>query len=300
MEIKLQYQPIDSVNGIITEQDYDNYMISPGQITIAKAVAINPLEKIMKDKDQEIFKFNDFQVKRKIQSRLNTTWEKVYTGLKKFLEIRSDDSRVYDMEDCPYFEGIGYCISSLELRGFIDGQTEMNTSKSEFPQLYWPRMKKGSDYETRILIPNKNYVKINTENAKIVLNAKNYCSGLEKQVSNVFKNANQKWYENETGFSKDNLPMETGGVKRERFIADGKYVFTNLVREEKPQYKEIIDTLLTEVGDLENEVPIEGYKFKNEKGQTYVNIKNLYERLGNERLMNDDLIKVQGRYEIVP
>ncbi|MGV8152073.1 MAG: hypothetical protein ACP5OG_03255 [Candidatus Nanoarchaeia archaeon] len=300
MEIKLSYNAIESENGNLNEEDYDNYMISPGQIIIVKAVAINPLEKTLKETEKDVFEFDNFKVSRKMQKRENTSWEKIYTSLKTFLEIRADDSRVYNMKDLPYFEGLGYCISTEQLRDFISKESEKNTSVSEFPLLFWPRMKKDDSYQTRILIPSRDYSNINNENAQIVLNAKNYCSGLEKQVVDTFKDANQTWYEKETGFNKDNLPQDKGGIKRERFIADGKYAFVNLVREEKPQYKEIIDTLLTEVSDLENEVALKGYKFKKEKGKTYVNIKNLYERLDNNRLIVDDLIKIQGRYEIVP
>ena len=301
MEIKLKYQPLDLSRGI-KEKDFDNYLIQPRNVTIAKAVAISPLEDVMKKRNKEKFNFDDFKVTRKLVKKTTTSWEKVFNSVLKFLEIRSDDSRVYDMDGLKYFEGLGYCILTSDLKDYIDSQEDHYTNTSEYPQLFWPKAKRDEIFPTKLFLPERNYSRINNENANIVLNAKRFCSGLEKHVSKAFKEANKEWFEEETGYSMKNLPKrDDDAIKRTREIARGKYVFINLVREETPEYKEAIGFLLSEIQDLENNVPLEGYKVRQEnKDKTYVNIKNVFDRLSNERLAKDKLIKIAGRYEIFP
>ncbi|MBR9705889.1 hypothetical protein GOV14_02525 [Candidatus Pacearchaeota archaeon] len=305
MDIELQYSPIISNNGNLTVKDYDNYLTSQGSVLIAKALAVGPLETAMKDalEEQEIdvFEYDDLKVKGKFQTRDNASWEKVYNSVLKFLEIRADDARAYDMDGLKALEGLGYCISTTDLRDFINGEVKKATSHSEFFQLYWPRKKKDEEFPTTILLPNRDYGRITEENVRAVLTAKRFCKGLETNVIDAFKTANRVWHEHETGYNNtDKLPTDKGGIKRARKISNGRYAFVNLIRKETPKYHEALDFMLAEISDMENKVFIKGYKSRQECGDTFVNIKNLYEQLGTEKLKEKDLVDISGRYEIAP
>jgi len=98
-----------------------------------------------------------------------------------------------------------------------------------------------------------------------------------------------------------NLPNEDSPVKRIRMLASKKPVIIQLVKEEVPEYKEIIEMLQTEIADLEAHGGIlQGYKTKQTKQGTYINMRNLQERLEIDRLKADNLVKIEGRFEIVP
>ncbi|MDD5192380.1 MAG: hypothetical protein PHH54_01855 [Candidatus Nanoarchaeia archaeon] len=295
MEIELAYSPISPR---INEQDFDAYLHQPGRADIARKIAIEPLEETMKDTDKEVFQFGDFKVSRSLQGSPKVSWERVYSSVLEFLKIRADDSRAFEMTGLKQFDGVGYCILVSDLNDFVNKQTEKNTLQSAYFQLFWPKMKKDEPFTREIVLPDRDYSKITEENARIVLAAKRFCSGLDKEVSKAFKEANQDWFSDETGYSMENLPEES--TRRTRKIARGKYVFVNLVREEVPQYKEIISQLNAELSDLDAGNPLEGYKTKQTREGVYVNIKNVFDRLGMERLEKDKFITSKGRYEIFP
>ena len=300
MEIKLQYQPLRLIRGNVSENDFDLYISQPRWASVARKFAIEPLETAMKDSDKDEFTAEDLKVTRKMQKRQVTSWQGVYDSVASFLSLRAQDSRDFNMDGLKQFDGLGYCILSGDLNDFINREINRNTSRSEFPQLYWPRKKKTEEYPTEIVLPDKDYRKITPENIRIVQTAKGFCSGLDKEVTEAFKQANQNWFEQETGYNIKNLPTEDSPVKRIRMIAGGKPVFIQLVREEVPEYREIIGMLQAEISDLGQGTALEGYKTKTTKEGTYINMKNLQERLEFDSLKTRKLVKTEGRYEIVP
>lgn len=303
-EIKLSYKPLEIDNLQITESDFDNYIFSSAVvIDVPKKAIIEPLEEALKNVDENEFIFSERKVTKSTGGNPSTSWKPVYGSILEFLRIRADDSRAFNMDGVKQFEGVGYCILIPDFREFIDKRIEENTSASDSITLNWPRAKKNEEYPTRLIIPRKDYSKITPENLELCLEAKRFCSGLKERVIDTFKDTNQVWFEKNTGYNKQNPPKRENSPLREiREIADGKFIFINLVREEKPEYKEIVSTLTTELGDLSNGVALEGYKTKQTKEGVYVNIKNVYERLQEDRLKKDKLklIEIKGRYEIVP
>jgi len=300
MEIKLHYQPLRLIGGNVSERDFDLYISQPRWASVAKKMAIEPLETAMKDSDKEEFTAGDLKVTRKMQKRASTSWQGVYDSVLNFLSLRAQDGREFNMDGLQQFDGLGYCILSSDLNDFINREINRNTSRSEFPQLYWPRKKKTEEYPTEVAIPDKDYRKITSDNMRIVQTAKGFCSGLDKEVTEAFKQANQNWFEEETGYSMKNLPTDDSPVKRIRMIAGGKPVFIQLVREEVPEYQQVVDMLKAEIMDLEQGVALEGYKIKTTKEGTYINMKNLQDRLESNSLKERKLVKTEGRYEIVP
>ena len=301
MEIKLQYQPLRLIGGKVSEKDFDLYISQPRWASVAKKMAIEPLEESMKDSDREEFTAGDLIVKRKIGKRDVTSWKNVYDSVVSFLNLRAQDGRDFNMDGLKQFDGQGYCILSTDLNKFIGRQAQENTSSSTFPQLFWPRKKKDEAYPTQIVLPDKDYSKITPDNMRIVQKAKGFCSGLDAEVTKAFKEANKEWFEQETGYDMKNLPKDDSPVKRVRMIAGGKPVIVQLVREQVPEYKEVIGMLQTEIFDLEEHGGIlAGYKTKATKEGTYINMKNLSERLEFDSLKARNLVKTEGRYEIVP
>ncbi len=301
MEITLSYTPLRLRGGQMSENDFDLYIAQPKWGSFAGKIAIEPLEQSMKEKDKDGFKLGNITVTRKMRSKSSTSWQGVYNSLQEFLGIRAVDGRQFNMDGLKKIDGLGYCILTSDLKKKISEIVTVKTSKSEYPQLYWPKVKKGEEFPTDIVLPDVDYRKITPQNAAIVLKAKRFCSGLEKGVVTAFKDANQKWFEDETGYNEDNLPVKDDSpVKRLRMLARNKPVFVQLVREDVLEYQQVIDRVLTEMADLEAGNPINGYKVSREGKNTYVNIKNLRDRLEFDRLEKDDLVKVKGRYEIVP
>ena len=300
MEIKLQYQPLRLIGGNVSERDFDLYISQPRWGSVAKKIAIEPLETSMKESDRDEFVAGDLRVTRKMQKKTSTSWKGVYDAIVSFLSLRAQDGREFNMDRLEQFDGLGYCILSSDLNDFIDREISENTSRSVFPKLYWPVKKKTEEYPTEVAIPDKDYRKITSDNMRIVQTAKGFCSGLDKEVTEAFKQANQNWFEEETGYSMKNLPTDDSPVKRIRMIAGGKPVFIQLVREEVPEYQQVVDMLKAEIMDLEQGVALEGYKIKTTKEGTYINMKNLQDRLESNSLKERKLVKTEGRYEIVP
>lgn len=285
----------------ISKPQYIEYNERGLEKNLIKFWTINPLEDKLKDTDKEIFKFGDQQVTRTVDpGKASFSAEGVYTSLIEFLKTRASDSREFDMTGLKFLEGVGYCILISDLKDTINKLTKENTSFKESISLRWPRAKKGEELPTKIVIPQVNYSKITPENLQIVQNAKKFCSGIDKYVIDPFKEINIAWFEKQTGYSKDKLPLrEESPIKLLRDIEGRRYVGISLKRNEKPQYKEIIDNLTHELGDLENGIALAGYKTTKDNRGVYINIKNVLSRIQETGLKKDE-IKIEGSYSIVP
>ena len=153
-DIRLAYQPLRLIRGNVSERDFDLYISQPRWASVAKKIAMEPLETAMKDSDKDEFVAEDLRVTRKMQKRQVTIWQGVYDSVLNFLSLRAQDGREFNMDGLQQFDGLGYCILSSDLNDFIEREIKRNTSTSEFPQLYWPRKKKTEEYpkEERLLI----------------------------------------------------------------------------------------------------------------------------------------------------
>lgn len=295
------YSPVKGRD--ITKKDYISYIEGSEDTEVIELGFINPFEEALKKSRRDSFNFSDFQLIKSTQKRTSTSWQGIYSSLIEFLGLRAEDSRVFNMDGVKQFDGIGYCILIPDLKTFIEKKTKENTSKSDGVILNWPKMGKDEAYPREIRLPyaGVDYRIINDDNAKNVLMAKRFCSGLEKEVIKSFKEVNQEWFEEQTGFSKDKLPTrDQSPVSIIRDIEDYRCIAISLIRKETPQYKEIISTLSTELQDLENGIAIKGYKVAQTKEGVYINIKNIDERLSEDRLIQDELIKIEGSFKIAP
>lgn len=298
--LEFSYKPL-KLEKELGRHEYVEYNERGLDKDLIKFWTINPLEDKLKDTNRDEFKFGDMKVTRTVDPRKSSfSAEGVYNSLIEFLKTRADDSREFDMTGLKFLEGVGYCILINDLKNTINKLTKENTSYKKSVSLAWPRAKKGEELPTKIVIPQVNYSKITTENLEIVQNAKKFCSGIDKNVINPFKEFIINWFEEQTRYSKHKLPsQEESPVKLLRDIEGGRYVGISLVRNEKPQYKEIIDNLTHELSDLENSVALEGYKTTKDNKGVYVNIKNVLDRLQETGLKKDE-IKTEGSYIIVP
>lgn len=304
--IELSYLPFKTdEQGNIDEKNYTRYLTQPSLIKIVEEMVISPFEESLKRRNKTEFEFSDFTVKRSIQKRKNTSWKKVYTSLLSFLTIRAQDSRAYETEEFRHFDGIGYCISIDELEKETRNRIEQQTSISEFPILYWPRRKKGERIRD-IIIPDTDFRKINTENARICLSAKRFCKSLEEEVITAYKNANSSWMEKETGYSKEKIPpRELSPIRRTRKIARGKYIFILHAREETPLYRDIITSLLSDLAHIKNGETLRAYKQTRFRRKRFVNITSILNRISIENIYEnpelfEKFIRLESRYEITP
>lgn len=295
-DIELSYVPCRTLD----EKAYDLYLSQPSAAGIAKKVVIAPFEDALKNSRRTSFDFGSFELKKSEPRNPSVSWKAVYESVIEFLSIRADDSRAAQFEELRKFEGVGYCILIDSLIDFIEKRVKENESPGS-SSLVWPKKQEGL-YVRELVIPDRDYSEITGENAAIALGAKRFCSCLEEEVSGAFKDAVKTWFERETGRSMEKLPeKEESPLRRTYKITKGKYLFVALVREDATKYGKIIaEKLIPELELLLAGGTVEGYKTKKEDDEVFVNIKTVNDRLSEERLRKDKLVKPEGRYEIVP
>jgi len=298
--LEFSYKPLN-LEKELGKQEYIENIERGLDKDLIKFWAINPLEDKLKDTNKDEFNFGDQKVTRIVDPKKSSfSAEGTYNSLIEFLKTRADDSREFDMTGLKFLDGVGHCILINDLKNTLTKLTNENTSYKESVSLTWPKGKKGEDLPTNIIIPQVDYSKIIPENLEVVQKAKKFCSGIDKYVLKVFKDANTVWFEEQTGYSKDKLPSrEQSPIKILRDISGGRYIGISLIRNEKPQYKDILETLTHELDDLANGVALEGFKTTKDNKGVYVNIKNVLNRL-QETGLKEDEIKTEGSYVIVP
>lgn len=278
---------------------YEQYLVQsfwPSQLDM---IVLNPLEKALKGSSKSEHDAGDFVVKISEGSSTSTSWKQVYEKLKTFIEIRSGDSRVKGLAKLKYKRGIGYSISIESLLKEIEDRIDEFTSTSTYPLIGWPRSKDSEPPVRDIVIPELAYSEIAPEALRIGLQVRRFNNSLEEEVIKAYKTANKRWIKEATGYDRENIPSkEISPVIRFRHVGDLRYITINLVREDKPDYKAVVQKLVAELNALQQghggEIA-ELYRATN----GFVNIKRLGDRLENlfkEPIHN----KVDIRYEIKP
>ncbi len=294
-EILFKYKPFEfSENGDFDEKNFETYLRAESDIKIMDALVIEPFNEKLKASDRDEWIFDDLRLKKLRKKQEYTKWKDVYNKLELFLEIRANDSRAKQLvgEGLKYFDGVGYCIAVTDVLNEFDKIKKQFTSISEWDQIEWPKPRKDEAPLRSLLIPNRSYRQITEENARIVLACHRFKSCLKKEVLDRYELANKIWLDRQTGWSDKNIPpADVSPVERTRLIGE-KYIFVQLIREESPQYKDILTAFID--GLKKNN---EEYRFREENGILYVNIKNLRERL---HALYDKSTKIGSRYVIVP
>ncbi|MBW2999191.1 hypothetical protein KY339_00840 [Candidatus Woesearchaeota archaeon] len=300
-EISLHYKPLEiGEEGQLTNGDYKKYIHASGLNSLIANMVIKPFEEALKRSRRKEFDFEQFRVRKSAPKKGSTEWKKVFEKLKAYIDIRADDSRNQKIKGLKRFDGVGYCVSLNSVLSEIEKYVGEHTKPPSSPGLSWPPIRKGEELPHRILIPERDYSEITTESGIIVLKAKRFKSGLEKRVLGEYKKANGLWLKNETGFDRENIPKKKESpVTRIREVCPGVYVLVQMVREDKPNYRNAVTTMKEELGKLAEgeDGKLKGlYKVKEfTKGMLYVNIKRLGERL--EKLLKP---KADVRYTIIP
>jgi hypothetical protein len=181
----------------------------------------------------------------------------------------------------------------------IDKYIDEYTGPPGSQKVNWPGIKKSEKLPQTILIPQRDYSKINRENAITALRARRFKRGIEKAVIDEYKRANELWLKNETGFDRDNLPKKKQGpIKRVREIGPNSYILILMTREEKPDYRKAVAAMREELKKLaegEDGKLRKLYRVKEDEGILYINIQKLSSRL--EKLLKPN---VNARYNTVP
>lgn len=288
----MEYTPFKATEtGEFDESALECYLKAEPNIRIVETIVIDPFDEKLKESDRDEWIFGGLVLKRIQKSRSDTRWKEVYEKIETFLEIRSDDSRAKGTEGVQYFDGLGYCISTAAVLAELEQREKEFTSHTEWDQIDWPRAKRNEPAVRSVAIPNRSYRQLNEENARIALACRRFRSGLEKEVIKAYKGANEAWLTAQTGWSKENIPPAADSpVERVRQIGK-RYVVVQLIREENPQYHQVLTTLEQEMKSPSK------LRLKEEKGDFYVNIKALRELL--QSLYKSSII-VDCRYVIVP
>ena len=299
-----QYTPLSiDANGMIDRGMYEQYLVQSFWPSQLELIVINPLNDAIKNSGKPKHDFKDFTVKVSSQNRTTTNWSEVYGKIKTFLEIRSDDSKAAKMPELKYVEGIGYCISIESVLKEIEDNVERFTSKSRYLQANWPRKKKDESPLRDVIVPDIDYSKISREAALIALQAKRFCSSLEKEVIEAYKAANEIWMEGETSYSREKIPpKEESPLRRVRHVGDLRYIAINLVREDKHDYRTLMNAIAAELSAIKGDERDEFWELYRPTRDGFVNIKKLLERLNNlyNSPDNPEIYKPDVRYEISP
>lgn len=295
------YKPFDSAkveNGVVDIGMYEQYLQQSFWPSQLELLVIEPLNEAIKKSRKEEHTFKNFTVTVSPGGRPSTSWSEIYEKFKTFLEIRSDDSRAADIPGLEYKEGIGYCISIENVSKEIEERIEEFTTESSYLQVNWPRKKKNEQPLRDILVPNIDYSKISEEAALADFHARRFKSSLEEEIIEEYTRANEIWMKQQTGYDREKIPTkEKSPVKRVRHVGDLRYIVINLVREDKPDYKTIIQTILSDLKAIEQGARGELWESYRPTDDSFVNIKKLAERLDN---LHNKNIKPDVRYEISP
>ena len=293
----------DSKENRIKRVHFSRKMRLEGTLTFLKARIINPFEEAAKKSYLEE-KLEELDEEFKVESSQrppSTSWKEVYEGILSFLEIRAEDSRAFKQDEVEYIQGVGYTIKLDALTERINKLKEEATSKpGTTPKLIWPKRKK-EELVRKVSLPNRDYSEINPEDYNSVLQTKKFCTDAKKEVIDAFEKELIRWFEVNTGYSKDNIPKkEIKHVERTLEIAVGSYIQVQLIREENPEYKEIISSVISKLEAIKQGEPVSIFKHSQIKGHNFVNIGSIKDYLAKDNLEKENLIKVDSRYCIVP
>lgn len=285
--LNLAYEPITpllddrSVPVNVSLEDYNRYMQHTGLAAMVENLVISPFEEELKKRDLGQHTFGTITITVKRSPKPSTSWEKINAQLESFLELRADDARAATMEDVRLIEGVGYCMPVQDVVKQIEDNISKYTSISHPTVLYWPQAKKDEQPVREILIPTPAQYKSLTEaNARMVLHAKRFGSGLEKEVKTRFKDTLKRWMWQQTGYDEDNIPAkEDSPVTRWQQIGPYTYMVVNAVREDRPEYQKVIGIVLTDLKSLEEGERTEGYRYSRKEGRPLINIKSVRDRL---------------------
>lgn len=297
--IELKYDPLISQKGNLTEVEFTRYCEQMGLPELVSKLVVSPLEERLKKSTSEQIKRGDITISRTEHSGKSTAWKGVVESLESFLEIRADDARARKLKDVCYVRGVGYCIDAEAWNEQVAKYVEENTTPTRTIKLGWPTFKKKDDAVRNLGIPDINYRMVTEETLKVAIEAKKFITSFKREVENPFKEANQLWHQQETGYdNKDNLPNASDSpVSRARRVGNGKYVFIQLVRVVEPAYKEVVERVEQESRKIELGESIEGYRITVCRDRPALNIKTLKTHIDT---IQKDSEKVSARYEITP
>lgn len=303
-ELGLAYRPFEAgPKGEFGASELDYYMKVSRYPNIISALFLEPLQEKMKSSEREEFVHGNIKVTKSFMVKKATRWETAYNSLKMFLDIRADDSRAKDIAGLRKFDGVGYCISVSNVMAAIGNFVDDATTKSEYTQLNWPRMKKGENYPREIFVPTRKISIGKLDILKPALLARKFCSGIENEVFNAYENANKLWHKAQTSYSSENPPSETDSpIVLPRQLGKGSYIIVTLSRVKESDYGAIFGGLRSDLtainaGLIDSEF-WRDYRRKDDEGTMYVNIKRLKDKLG--ALYEEKMKPPYGRYEIVP
>ncbi len=297
------YVPFDRrliEDGIVNLAMYEQYLQQSFWPSQLEMLVTEPLDEAIKKSKKANFDFGGFEISVSHSTRSSKSWKEVYEKIKTFLEIRSDDSKAKGIKGLKYIEGIGYCISIEDVVKEIDDRVEEFTSTSSFPLVNWPKRKKSDEPLRDIMVQDIDYSKISNETALISLNVRRFKSYLKEEVLDAYTKLNEVWMRQQTGYDREKLPpKELSPIKRVRHVGDLMYIVINLVREDKPQYDDIIQALLSDLRAIKEGQKGLLWEIYRPTENGFVNIGRLEKRL--ESLYKDHRnIKSDVRYEISP
>jgi len=303
-ELAFAYRPLRAEpKGEFSAAEFDYYMRVSKYPKIINALFLEPLHEKLMDSARDEFVFEGIKVTRSAINKSATRWETAYDTLKKYLDVRADDSRAKDLAGLQKFDGIGYCISVNDVLSAIDKFVEDATSKSSYMQLNWPRMKKGEKYPREIFVPTGKISIAKLDILKPALLARKFCTGIENEVIGAYYEANKLWFKEQTGYDKENPPAKDDSpLSLPRQLGKGSYIAVKMERFQEPDYEAILSALRSDLlaissGSEQGEFWRE-YRRKDAKGTLYVNIKRLKDKL--DSLYEEKMTPAYGRYEIVP
>ncbi len=301
----LVFQEPESKECRITRAHFARRMDLEGNVAVIKKAIINPFEEEFLSSELEELACPDFTLSKKPSKRsASTRWKDIYKDLNAFLEVRADDSRAASHADVEYFEGIGYCISVQALQAQIQKLRENNTTPaSSSISIAWPSKKRDEEYPTQLVIPGRDYRQITTENAITILNTKRFTTGVAPNYTTPFKDELTRWFTANTGYDAESrIPDEqTGFIERILEIAPGSYIQVQLIPENTPNYREVIEHTETHLQDIESNNPVSVFKHTlGKKEQHYVCIKSVYASMQMPALKEQGLVERTARWDIVP
>jgi hypothetical protein len=271
-----------------------------------KKAIVSPFEEALLGLDRDDFDTGEFEIEiAESTTPPRTSWAKVHDRLSEFLNVRADDSRAADFPGMRPFSGVGYCLRVEDLQTQVTKLIDEETSKPILTKsLTWPKKERKETHPIEILIPNVNYKRVTKESGIAVLEAKRFISGVSPNVIKPYQDELKRWFNANTGYEPpQKIPSsELGHDERIVEFARGSYGRVQLVREETPKYREVIEAIQVALGEMKaGDIAVPDIRStQDERGVPYVNIKSAKAFLSTENLKKKDLVKVGHRYNITP
>ena len=292
------YKPLETSSKTLDADDFKQYVAQNFWSKQLEQIVIDPFEKAFKKSGLEKIESGPYVVKKAPDVGDSTSWERVYTKFREYLEIRSRDDKEVKKKGVELVQGVGYVIRIDEVLRYLHRRITFHTEHKDGITIVFPSRKNGK-YVRSVEVPDLDFRVANKDTAYVAAQAHLFKNSIVTEVVDRFKDDNKRWFEDKNGFGSANPPPKDKSPMVDwRNFGELNYATVLLSRVETPKYNVIMKTIITELTALQ-------FGERGDLSELYrptdgkVNVNKLKERL--EQLSQDPHnVQTIGRFIITP